>query len=305
MFTPFYHQLLRKYHIAFGSMFKGVTILRNDSDGVESQRISVPIEYSPRESWLDRKHAEPTLTMKMQEVQPRLAFEMTGVRYDAPRKLNSMNSRACGPYTDKNSAHRYFNGTPYILTFVLYAVTRNIEDANQILEQIIPTFAPDHTLLVNVLPSVGIMDRMRIVMDGSPQWADSYESSSFPKTREIIQTFTFNIAATFYGPIPSTPPNIIRKVIVDLYDSPGDLDLVGPIYLLDATRSRLQMEDSFRLLDESNVSDIRTLARMTRIEIVPDPIDAAPVKPVNTTTTITDFVDGRVVNPTTGTDGDL
>jgi hypothetical protein len=188
----------------------------------------------------------------------------------------------------------------------LYAVTRSVEDANQIIEQIIPYFTPDYTMLVNVIPSMGIKDRMRIVMDGNPQWVDSYLENGFPKTREIIQTFTFNVAANFYGPISSTPPSIIRKVIVDLYDAPSEAALVGPLYILQSDNTRFLLDDgASKLLNEANISDLKDLARLTRMVIDPDPLDAPPVKPVETVTTITDFVDGRVANPATGEDQDL
>ena len=304
--TPYYHQLIRKYHTAFGSMFKQMTLVRTDANGVESQRINMPIEYAAREAWLTRLRAEPTLAQTTREIQPRLAYEMTAVRYDPSRKLNSLNSRACGPFAvDRNTAHRYFSGVPYIMSMSLYVLTRSVDDANQLLEQILPTFAPDHQILVNLIPSLGIMDRMRIVMDSAPQWVDSWEADAFTKTRQIIQTFNFNVAVTFFGPIPSTPASIIRKVIVDLYDSPFDADLVSPVYLMAATRDRLAAEDDFHLIDESSISDLRDLARIVRMVIEPDPIDALPVKPVDSTTTITDYVDGRVANPSSGEDEEL
>lgn len=292
--TPFYHQILRRYHVAFGSLFSQISILRDDVNGVESQRLVVPIEYSQRESWLTRLRSEPELKMRTQEVQPRLAFEMTGVRYDPTRKINALNARGCAPFAqDKNSAYRYFSGTPYILTFALYALTRNIEDANQILEQVLPAFTPDYTLLVNIIPSLGIKDRMRIVLDGNPIWADSWEADGFPKTRQIVQTFTFNVAATFYGPIPTTPPNIIRTIIVDLYGATGAAVLSDPNYLKDTSGNRLNTESDFKILDESSESDLRQLAKLTRMTIEPNPIDALPIKPIETTTTTINFVAGE------------
>ena len=141
MFTPFYHQLLRKYHIAFGSIFKNITLLRNDTTDDELQRIVVPIEYSAREGWLNRMRQDPDLTNEVGFTLPRLAFEMTAMRYDPTRKLNSLNQRT-RPSRDAalTTARRFFVGTPYVLSFNLYAITRSLEDANQITEQILPTF---------------------------------------------------------------------------------------------------------------------------------------------------------------------
>lgn len=305
MFAPFYHQLLRRYHIAFGSLFKNITILRRDAVDDEQQRIVIPIEYTARESWLTRLRSDPELANQKAIVLPRFAYEMTGMRYDPARKLNSLNQRlAASRATGLGTVRRYFIGTPYILTFNLYAITRNIEDANQIVEQIIPLFTPDYSLLVRLIPSLGILDRMRIVMEnGSPQWTDTYEQANFENTREIVLTFTFNVAATFYGPISAIPPSIIRHIMVDLYQIPNPSIMEGPNYLLTDALDRVQLDGaSGRVLDESSIIDLRDFARQARIDIVPNPIDAPPEKPVEATTTITEFADGKQMDPFTGDD---
>ena len=308
MFTPFYHQLLRKYHIAFGSLFKNITLMRDDTTGDELQRFVVPIEYANREGWLTRMRQDPELDNQAAIVVPRLAYEMTSLRIDPSRKLNSLNQRV-SPSRDQalNTVRRYFVGTPYVLTFNLYAITRSIEDANQITEQILPVFSPDYTLLLRLIPSLGILDRTRVVMEsGSPQWSDNYETTSFQTTREIVLTFTFTMSAMFYGPVSAVPPSIIRHIMVDLYQIPADAIMERSTFLLTDALDRLQLENKTgRLLDESSVVDLRAFARQARIDIVPDPINAPPQKPVDSTTTITEYTDGRQSYSSLGIDGDI
>ena len=308
MFTPFYHQLLRKYHIAFGSIFKNITLLRNDTTDDELQRIVVPIEYSAREGWLNRMRQDPDLTNEVGFTLPRLAFEMTAMRYDPTRKLNSLNQRT-RPARDAalTTARRFFVGTPYVLSFNLYAITRSLEDANQITEQILPTFAPDHSLLLRLIPTLGLLDRTRIVLEGgSPQWTDNYETSGLESSREIILTFGFSMSAMLYGPVSALSPNIIRHIMVDLYEIPSATLMEGPTYLLTDALDRLELENSTgRLLDESSSISVRDFARQVRIDIKPDPLDALPVKPVDSITTITDYVDGKQYYPILGTDDDI
>ncbi len=306
VFTPFYHGLIRKYTTSFGTLFSQTILTRNeyaDNTGNESQRFTVPIEYSARDSWLARLRKDPNLNVKNGITLPRYAFEMTGMRYDPSRKLNSLNQRTVPIRSAGNtSLRRYFIPTPYVLTFSLYAITRSIEDANQITEQIAPYFAPDYTLLVKLLPSVNILDRMRVVMDGgSPQWADNYETVNFDTTREIVLTYTFNAHTNFYGPVAATPANVIRKVIVDLYDSASG-DLTDPIRIDADGFNNLQAEDGFFLLDETSTSDVGRLDTRARIEVVPDPLDAPAERPVNTTSTITEYESGDVVSVQTFND---
>lgn len=308
MFTPFYHQLLRKYHIAFGSLFKNITLMRDDTTGDELQRFVIPIEYANREGWMTRMRQDPELDNQAAIVVPRLAYEMTSLRIDPSRKLNSLNQRV-SPSRDQalNTVRRYFVGTPYVLTFNLYAITRSIEDANQITEQILPVFSPDYTLLLRLIPSLGILDRTRVVMEsGSPQWSDNYETTSFQTTREIVLTFTFTMSAMFYGPVSAVPPSIIRHIMVDLYQIPADAIMERSTFLLTDALDRLQLENKTgRLLDESSVVDLRAFARQARIDIVPDPINTPPQKPVDSTTTITEYTDGQQSYASLGIDGDI
>lgn len=301
MYTPFYHQLIRRYQMAFGAMFSSLELVRETTNRDEAHRFVVPIEYVPRETWLTRLRTDPELTAKVSSnVIPRLGYEMSSIRYDASRKLNGLRPRV--HVGAANDIQRYFTGTPYLMTFNLYAVTRHIEDMNQLVEQILPYFSPDQTLTVRVLPSLGVMDRMRIVMMGEPQWADSAETDGFSKTREVIVTFTFTAAVTFYGPIASAPNALIRKVIVDLYETPYSTQLTDSVILASSSYDRLVLDQTGYILDESTILDLRDVARISRMTVEPSPSSAPPVHPVNTTTTIVDYVDGRQSNPWTGED---
>lgn len=304
MFAPFYHQVIRKYQIAFGSLFNNVTLIRNNSTGREQERFVIPIEYSSQEAWLSRYRRDPELTRRSEVTVPRMAFEMTGLRYDNTRQLNPLNQRT-RPTLDGslNNMRRYFVGTPYVMSLSLYALTRNVEDANQIVEQITPYFTPNYDLLVKLIPSIGILDRMRIVMDGNPQWVDNYEETALDSKRDVTLTFNFNAHVTMYGPISAVPPSIIRKVYVDLYEAGRDTTLMTPSYYLTDALDRLILENTTgRLIAETTVQDIRDVARLVSLEILPDPVDAPPTKPVNTTTTITDYQNGTVTNVFTGQD---
>lgn len=304
MFVPFYHQIIRKYQIAFGSLFSNMTLLRYTSADAEQERYVVPIEYSSQEAWLARMRRDPDLTRRSEVTVPRLAFEMTSFRYDQSRQLNNLNQRM-RPTLNGNirGGRRYFVGTPYIMSFNLYALTRNVEDANQIVEQVVPYFTPDYTLMVRLLPSLGILDRMRIVMDNAPQWNDNYEDVALDSKRDVLLTFSFNAHATFYGPISPVPANIIRKVIVDLYGANYQQLLTGPSYYLTDALDRLMMESGTgRIITEDTQSDIQDIARLISLTVEPDPINAPPEKPVETTTTLTEYDNATVTNVFTGVD---
>ena len=307
--SPFYHQLLRRYTIAFGHLFANLTLLRYDAQGEQTKRFVVPLEYSERESWLTRFRTDPDLDRGNSVVVPRMAFELAGMRYEPSRKTNPLNRSAAAAAFGRlpngmASLRKYFAGTPYVLTFNLYALTRSVDDANQIIEQIVPQFAPDQSVSVRAIPCAGIVDRMRIGLDpGTPTWVDNYEEMGLNTTREILITFTFSAAVNLYGPISSTPSSIIRTVIVDMYQANYAATLTAPSFLTTEALETLTLEEDLgRLVLEESDSDLGNIARVSRMVIVPNPLDAQPPKPVDSTTTITVFDDGQVFNPLTNDD---
>ena len=46
---------------------------------------------------------------------------------------------------------------PYNVGFSLFVMAKNSEDALQIVEQILPTFQPDYTISLNVMPTLEIV----------------------------------------------------------------------------------------------------------------------------------------------------
>ena len=294
--TPFYHQTIRKYHVAFGSLFNNITLLRLDTANDEVSRFVLPIEYSSQEPWLARLRRDPDLTRQDEMTVPRLAYEMTSMQSDPRRQLNSLNQRLRPTLTGSPTvAQRYFVGAPHILTFNLYALTRSIEDANQIIEQIVPVFAATgYSVLLRLMPSIGILDRKRVILDdNSPQIEDNYQDTAFQSKREVTLTFTFRVYANLYGVVPTVPVSVIRKVLVDFYDAPYDHVLTDPIYYMTDALDRLMLEsgDGY-YLGEDVVNSLDDLTRIERLTIEPRPLDAPPRKPVDTTTTITTFPAG-------------
>ena len=48
----FYHEILRKTIIGFGTIFNNIELQRTDSSGNVVQTIKVPLNYGPREKFL-------------------------------------------------------------------------------------------------------------------------------------------------------------------------------------------------------------------------------------------------------------
>ena len=90
--THFYNEGLRKLTIAFGQIFNNVIIQNTSSTGAITKRLRVPLAYAPKEKFLVRLEQQANLQQdrEVAVTLPRLGFEITGLSYDATRKINKM-----------------------------------------------------------------------------------------------------------------------------------------------------------------------------------------------------------------------
>lgn len=200
MFSHFYHRLIRKYVSLFGALFNNLYTYRYTSAGMERERTKVPLTYSPKEKFLTRLKSDPTLTKSILTTLPRIAFEITGISYDADRKQQST-LKLQGPTVGTSAATMYM-AAPYTLDFSLSIYARNIEDATQIVEQILPYFQPDFTVTALLIPELQLKKDIPILLTTVNQQID-YEGG-FDSTRLIIWTLDFSMKAFFFGPVGTT-----------------------------------------------------------------------------------------------------
>jgi len=207
----FYNATIKRVVSVFGTLFNNIIIGRYDGT-IMSQTQRVPISYGPRQKFLERAKqdlGEQRVAIKL----PRMSFEITSITYDSSTKLNRMNktiSAGAGTAT-KNTT---FQSVPYILGMQLNILTRNQEDALQIVEQILPTFSPEYTVTMKDIEGPGSKTDVPIILDGV-SFTDEYEGE-FVGRRTLIYTLDFTMKVRF-APDTSSQ-SVIRKVITDIAD---------------------------------------------------------------------------------------
>lgn len=212
----FYYQLTRKYVVVFGNMFNNISIIRKDKDtGIELERTKVPIIYGPKEKYVTRLEQDPDLQKEVAITLPRMSYEIVGMNYDASRKQNSLLRQAKANTASRVDAQ--YMGVPYNFEFELSIYSKNIDDANHILEQILPYFNPDYTVTVNPIPQLGFLKDIPIVLN-SVSNSTMYEGG-YDAVRYVQSTLSFTVKGYFYGPI--SDPKIIRKVITNIFNDPS------------------------------------------------------------------------------------
>lgn len=215
MNTHFKHLLMRRYLLAFGSLFDNMTITREDASGAEKYRQVVPLEYGPKERWLTRLTQDPDFTQGVAQIVPRMSYELVDIAYDPTRKLNTLQRLAFNSATPGTRPRSYV-GVPYTLTMSLTILTKLQQDGMQIVEQILPYFTPDYAIAMRPLADHDeLVDVIPITL-GSISHADNYEGD-FLTRRAIIWDLRFTMKVFFYGPVKTGKP--IEEVIVNVYNS--------------------------------------------------------------------------------------
>jgi hypothetical protein len=211
--TYYYHEIVRKTIIAFGTLFNDIHIRHQDSAGNDITDMKVPLAYGPSQKFLARITQQADLNKAVQITMPRMSFEMTSIQYDSTRKSSLVQTfKTC---EDGTKAKKVFMPVPYNIGFELNVLSKLNDDSLQILEQILPYFQPHFNLTIDLVESIGEKRDIPIVLE-SVSFQDDYEGS-FDTRRALIHTLTFTAKTYLFGPIADTSDGLIRKVQVDMY----------------------------------------------------------------------------------------
>jgi len=222
MLQKFYHSTIRKSVIAFGNMFNNILIDRKNANGDVVQTIKVPLAYAPRQKFISRIEALPTVETRVQQVLlPRMAFEMLSVQYDPSRRVSLIQQNRAINNTS-STVNSQYAPSPYNLQMSLYIYAKNQDDGLQIVEQILPYFNPDFNLSINAIPALNIKNDMQIVLNNIG-YDDQYEGD-FTQRRAIVWTLDFTVKLNFFGPISKT--GIIKTVYTEMFNNPEMTDRI-------------------------------------------------------------------------------
>ena len=261
----FYNQSFRKLIVAFGQVFNNIVIQRENATGGVTSRIKVPLAYAPKEKFLVRLDQQSNLNSREFATSlPRMGFEITGLNYDASRKLTRVQKYSKVKTGEDGKKTNYnYTPVPYNISLQLYIFTATAEDGLQIIEQILPYFQPDYTVTVNMVPKLDIKRDIPIVL-GNINYEDSYDGD-FTSRRAVIYTINFTAKTYLFGPMSNQ--GVIKSSQADL-----GTDTDNP------------------------------LSREERVVVIPNPETADADDDFGFTTTISFFNDGKRYNPSTDTD---
>ena len=213
--SSYYNESIRKLVLAFGSLFNEIYLSKFDESNTVIEKVRVPITYGPKEKFLRKLREDNTLTdnQHVQVTLPRLGFDITTYLYDPTRKVNKLK------FIKKEingTEYSMWSEVPYIINFNLYLFTRNVTDTLQIVEQILPNFAPDFTVSLNMNNLSSIVD-VPIVLN-SVATNEDFEGD-FATRRLITSVFDFTAKTYVYGQIKERTPVAIETSEVNFFNS--------------------------------------------------------------------------------------
>ncbi len=199
--TYFYHQRIRKSVSLFGTLFNNIHVIRKDSSGGIINTQKVPLSYAPKQKFLGRLRDVPDLVndTKVAMKLPRMSFEIVALAYDSTRQLPK-NNKISLESNLPGTRNTIYTPIPYLLTFSLNVYAKSQDDALQIVEQIIPYFAPQYTLTVKPFSEYSdIVEDIPITLQ-SVAWSDDYDGPQESR-RTIVYTLDFEMKVSFSGPV--------------------------------------------------------------------------------------------------------
>jgi hypothetical protein len=210
--TYFYHEILRKTVIGFGTLFNDINIRHRDASGTSFSNLKVPLAYGPIQKFLARIQQQPDLNREVALTLPRLSFEMTGLQYDPSRKTGVTQTFLA---SQSGNVKKVYMPVPYNVTFELSIISKLNDDSLQIIEQILPYFQPSLNITINLISAIGEKKDVPVVMESITQ-NDQYEGG-FDSRRLIIHTLRFTAKTYLFGPVAESTDGLIKRVDVDYY----------------------------------------------------------------------------------------
>ena len=208
--TYYYHEIVRKTIIGFGTLFNDIFIKHENIDDSTLNETKVGLAYGPQQKFFAKIREQANLTKAVAITLPRMSFEMTSIQYDATRKSGITQTFKA---SDGTNLKKVFMPVPYNIGFELSIFSKLNDDALQIIEQILPFFQPSFNITINLVSSIGEKRDVPIVLDNI-SFRDEYEGD-FTTRSALIYTLQFTAKTYLFGPVSDTSDGLIKKVQVD------------------------------------------------------------------------------------------
>lgn len=208
----FYHKSIKKVIATFGSLFSDVTV-----ETGKGNIIKVPIHYAQKQKFVEvLAHNEDLRNTRKDVALPIMGFEIVNYAYAPEQMTNHLNVQhktVANPGADK--VEFMFSSIPYNIGIELYLATSTVDEMYQVIEQIIPFFAPQLTVTIRDKDLFNLKTNITFDMTAISQ--DIQNENEFDQKRTIMCNFSFIAHTKFH----SNPRSIqrIKDVIINMSET--------------------------------------------------------------------------------------
>lgn len=225
----FNQSITRMVSIALMDWFSRISIekyktISVSGESVYAQRkiIPVPIQWATREKWVEivrssagRKAMDPAMRdlnpVEMQWILPRISCNLSGLTYDAGRRLIKTQQVPDYANSSSNTLGKVYTPAPYTLDFEIATIARHLDDNFQIMEQILPFFAPTMNLSLNLYDS-RLTESIPITLTG----LTIDNPTDLPEFEERIFTNVYNFQLKINYYMMKKIQNFITNVTINM-----------------------------------------------------------------------------------------
>jgi hypothetical protein len=221
----FFHNLIRRYTIAFAKIFSDIYIHRTDPYDIVEQSIKIPLTQASKKKFYYQlmQYVDPTVR-PIAILLPRISFVLTNLQYAPERQKNTKNTYRKSDANIPAKMLRFFEPSPWNYQFSMTLWAINEADIHQILEQILPFFTPHYTIAITEIPALGFIRDVPVELTSS-NLDLSLESGEDSRDRVVKWDLSFTAQGFLYKQIADSA--IIKKTIVKLRDI-DDMDAYDP-----------------------------------------------------------------------------
>ena len=211
----FFFNVFRKTLIQFLDAFNDIKIARYTPDGRAIEKyVEVPIKLSVKEKvwyWLNQR--------KDDEMLPMITAWISSIDWAAERQVNDKFEICKGVNTETGEAQTFLHPIPYNLTVTMNIWTLHMVDIDQIMEQILPFFAPHIYIRVH-LEELGIDFDVKVLFrSATPELSHEMSDEDY---RVINYTLDFELQTWFFKPVESS--KLIDTIYASMFTNPEQFE---------------------------------------------------------------------------------
>jgi len=208
----------RTYTLAILDGLNNIKHFVRNEDGSASEKV-VPITFGNYEKSIALADIDQaTLEQGNWNFVPRMVLSFEGMTKAGERTTNKFQKLSKKiEYEGKTLLNYGFNSVPYDFQFVLTLQARGLNEAFQIVEQILPMFRPSYNIQIQEYPMFDEMTETQLqITDPSFEIIDEFAAEDI---NLINVTFSLNLRANLYMPLQLIAPIETVKLFNHLWET--------------------------------------------------------------------------------------